>query len=141
MTPQQGPPKDKRTLVVRTCKQVKSGTTNGRDWTIYECGVATVAGEPIDAKFNSFRDLAALINKPVEYEIEVKVHAQYGTSYTLFPPKRDFEAELDQLAARVARLESQAGTADIPAAGGPPMPPGVPAAPSQQPPSASVPSW
>lgn len=140
---QQQPPADKRTLVVRTCKLVKSGNTNGRDWSIFELGVATVAGEPIDAKFKSFRDCSTYIGKPTEYEVEVEVHEQYGTSYKLTPPKRNYGDELDELRTRVERLESQAGGQPAAAAApGPAMPPGMPPGPPAGPPQQqSVPTW
>lgn len=100
---------DQRVLVVTSCREVKRGQGQKGEWVLYELGVTKQTGEPIDAKFNAFADLTSYIGKPTEYTVTYKDHETYGRSFTLKPPRRDYARELDELRARIVRLESQLG--------------------------------
>lgn len=118
--------------------QYKKGPRAGQDFTVYSWAVKDADGEPIEAKFESWEDCSAYIGKPTEYLVTFRDHEQYGRTYSLKPPRRDYGRELDELKARVLRLESQAGadssTPGPPAPAGPPAGPGtIPGIPSQTP--------
>lgn len=138
MSGQPKPPGEKRTLIVRSCSLKKEGSTNGRDWRIYELAVTNVAGEPIDSQFNSFSDLAPYLGKPTEYEVTFKDHETYGRTYTLKGPKRDYGLEIDDLRQRVKRLESGPTGQSAPAA---PSLPGMPAGPPAAGPQSAIRGW
>lgn len=94
--------------------EYKNGPNKGSKGTMYDLAVCNARGEPIDAKFNCFKDVSSLLGKVATYTVTFRDHETYGRTYTLQPPRRDYAAELDALRERVERLESQASGAPAP---------------------------
>lgn len=107
----------KRTLIVTGQKpitQVQTGA--GGKSTLYEVFATDPDGNPIEEQLRTFAELEEGV--PVEYEVQRYNHEQYGTSFTLFPPKRethkrvsvlerDFQALKDELKTLKMWAESQ----------------------------------
>lgn len=95
-----------RKMRVISCDQIRTGESNGREWTLYKVTAVTPEGEPIDAELKSF----AFLTGEVEVEVEKQESPKYGTSYLLKLP-RDKRSNGggggggNQLAGRVDMLE------------------------------------
>jgi hypothetical protein len=68
-----------RKINVVSSRELHSGETNGKPWSIYEIVATTEGGEPIDLTLKSFEQLDGL----VDVEVERQDHEKYGTSYML----------------------------------------------------------
>jgi hypothetical protein len=101
--------KRKRTLIVSDCKERHSGHGAKGDYTIYTVWATTPEGEVVTEELRAFKPLNDLIGRPVEFEVDRHDHPQYGTSFTLHPPKVKTSERLDRvekdLAAALARIE------------------------------------
>lgn len=79
----------KRRLTVTSCTLVASGkaANGGHDWTIYAIEAAGEDGNPLNSdKLRAWKKLE--VGKPVEYEVERKVHETHGEQFWLKPPSR-----------------------------------------------------
>lgn len=97
-----------RKIRVISCAPVKSGTTNGRDWTKYEVVATKTDGTPIEEKLIAFEALAG----EVDVEVTKKEDPKYGTSYTLQRagsgsgnPGARLGPKVDELATRLTEAE------------------------------------
>lgn len=99
-----------RTINVVTCEPFKSGSTNGRDWTIYEVVATDTNGEPIDKTLKSFERL--------EGTVEVEVTRNDNPKYDEYLLRRagakrgggnggGLGKSIDELRARVDGLEQR----------------------------------
>lgn len=78
----------KRVLIVTGQKPMaKVKTGSGGDSTLYEVYATDENGETIEEPLRTFAELEEGV--PIEYDITRYNHPQYGTSYTLTPPKRN----------------------------------------------------
>lgn len=96
-------PPGKRILIVTGQKpiaQVK--TSSGGDSTLYEVYATDEHGETIEEPLRTFAELEEGV--PIEYEINVYNHHQYGTTYTLVPPKRNSFKRLRVVEEEMKRL-------------------------------------
>lgn len=107
----------KRILTVTSCTEFRRGHGAKGEWVIYEVQAVDAKGIPVEEKLRSFKALPVGVGQ--EYEVERYDHEQYGTSFTLFPPKQKSSERLDvlegqvaDLLARIARLESGAAPAE-----------------------------
>ncbi len=76
----------------------KSGGTS----TLFEVYATDVDGETIEEPLRTFAELEEGV--PIEYDVTRYNHPQYGTSYTLSPPKSDSLKRLRELEEEVERL-------------------------------------
>lgn len=95
---------NRRSLNIVSCKAVKSGQSNGRDWTIYEVMATKVDGAPVELELRSFDPLPLGVG---EFEIEKRVDPKYGESYTLKLPGGHRGPQVNPLEQRVAALEQK----------------------------------
>lgn len=86
------------------------------DSTLYKVFAVDENGEPVEQELRSFEELPA--GELIEYEVTRYDHAEYGTSFTLKPPKQNLgkrtaalERSLAELTTRVEALESGVGGA------------------------------
>lgn len=94
---------DKRVLIVTGQKpiaQVKQ--KSGGSSTLYEVYATNEEGVVIEEPLRTFAELEEGV--PIEYEISRYNHPQYGTSYTLTPPKRESFRRLRELEEQVELL-------------------------------------
>ena len=75
-----------RELVVTKLEgPVAQGTSNGKEWKIWNVTATTAGGAPIDLKLNTFNgDLP--LNTPIIVTVKKRENAQYGDSYTIALP-------------------------------------------------------
>lgn len=93
----------KRVLIVTGQKpmtQVRS--SSGGSSTLYEVYATDEHGNTIEEPLRTFAELEEGV--AIEYEIKRYDHPQYGTSYTLFPPKRNTAKRLRELEEEVERI-------------------------------------
>lgn len=97
----------KRKLTVTGLDAKTSGISNktGKEWTLYEVAALGEDGAPIDARLKTF-DGSLAIGELVEYEVERQEHEKYGESFLISKPGGGLKASVDDLRARVERLES-----------------------------------
>jgi hypothetical protein len=100
-------PKDKRKLTVLSCKEIHRGSGPKGPWVMYEVEALTEAGERIGPQtgqqLRSFQELP--INELVEYDVQPQDTDRHGRTYTLFPPREPLWKQVNELRARVEKLE------------------------------------
>jgi hypothetical protein len=86
----------KRVLIVTGQKPMAQIPQNsGGTSTLYEVYATTETGETVEEPLRTFAELEEGV--AIEYEISRYNHPQYGTSYTLIPPKRNSFKRLREL--------------------------------------------
>lgn len=98
-----------KTLTIERCVVKKQGEGNYGPWTLYDVtgrngeGVALVGT-------SSFKDFTG---ETGEFEVTAREHPEYGTSYTIKKPfaggGTGLGASIDDLRARIVKLEALAG--------------------------------
>jgi hypothetical protein len=104
----------KRKLTVTKRDQISSGKGPHGDWTMWKLKANDEHGQPVNAQLLSFDDVK--VGELVNYEVERKVHDQYGEQYWLKAPRSrgaalgpkvdELRERVEQLEARVDRLET-----------------------------------
>lgn len=94
-----------RKITVTSRTAVKTGESNGREWTLWEVEAVDANGDGIDHKLKTFDDLP--VGKEVEVEAERQEHEKYGVSFMLKKKTGGLKGSVDELRARVERLEAQ----------------------------------
>jgi hypothetical protein len=93
----------KRVLIVTGQKPIAQvPQKSGGNSTLYEVYATDENGETIEEPLRTFAELEEGV--PIEYEISRYNHPQYGTSYTLTPPKRESFRRLRELEETVELL-------------------------------------
>lgn len=93
----------KRVLIVTGQKPIAQvPQKSGGSSTLYEVYATDANGETIEEPLRTFVELEE--GAPVEYEVSRYNHPQYGTSYTLTPPKRESFRRLRELEEQVELL-------------------------------------
>lgn len=95
---------DKKVLEILMCSIERQGVSQktGKAWTLYRVQANDAQGNPISEKLQAFQEL------PVgrgEYEVERREHPEYGVSFTVKAPSA-FSRRIDELEARIAKLEA-----------------------------------
>lgn len=94
---------DKRTLIVTGTKPIANiKNKSGGQSTLYEVYATDANSVVIEEPLRSFSELEE--NIPLEYGVERYTHPEYGTSYTLTPPKRNTPKRLRELEDEMERL-------------------------------------
>lgn len=73
---------DTRKLTVRSCEPFRSGTTRGRDWTIFKLEVENVQGQRVDQDFVSFDRLP--VDELRDFEVDRKEREFKGRTYVSY---------------------------------------------------------
>lgn len=108
-SPGQDVQRERRRLIVTSCRVLRSGTNAGGEWALYAVEATTRDDRKIRARLLSFEELPV---GEVEFEVERQDHAQHGTSYLLRRPRQKIgpriavlERSVRNLASRVEQLE------------------------------------
>lgn len=105
-----------RKLKVTALKEIKEGTTQGKDgktftWKLQEVTATNEDGSAITETLKTFAELP--LNELIEVEVEKQEHETYGTSYMLKKPNKNVSREellevvkrIDDLEEAVKKLE------------------------------------
>lgn len=108
--------RERRRLIVTSCRVLRSGTNAGGEWALYAVEATTRDERKIRARLLSFEDLPV---GEVELEVERQHHETRGTSYLLRLPRQKIgprvavlERSVRNLASRVEELERADGPGD-----------------------------
>lgn len=128
-----------RFIIVKETREISSGRSqNGREYTMWQLIATKPDGTPIEQNLRSFEDMPR--GEVLEVAVTPFVSQQWGTSYTVArKDKSELHKKVEELTARIARLESVLNiTEPVYVEGQSSAPPPPPATPDTVPPAPTI---